>query len=77
MCGPTGIGFMHSTFEMSSMEPFLGKILHSGRSFVQSLLVGKFSSQHLLLRDSFAKPQFYICYLLSLVMLILPQVVGK
>ncbi|RLN08746.1 cysteine desulfurase 1, chloroplastic [Panicum miliaceum] len=25
MCGPTGIGFMHSTFEMlSSMEPFLG-----------------------------------------------------
>ncbi|CAD6251105.1 unnamed protein product [Miscanthus lutarioriparius] len=25
MCGPTGVGFMHSTFEMlSSMEPFLG-----------------------------------------------------
>ena len=26
MCGPTGVGFMHSSFEMlSSMEPFLGK----------------------------------------------------
>jgi cysteine desulfurase/selenocysteine lyase len=25
MCGPTGVGFMHGTFEMlSSMEPFLG-----------------------------------------------------
>nr|CAB3449666.1 unnamed protein product [Digitaria exilis] len=25
MCGPTGVGFMHSTFEMlSTMEPFLG-----------------------------------------------------
>ncbi|CAL4962276.1 unnamed protein product [Urochloa decumbens] len=24
MCGPTGVGFMHGTLEMSSMEPFLG-----------------------------------------------------
>jgi len=25
MCGPTGVGSMHGTFEMlSSMEPFLG-----------------------------------------------------
>lgn len=33
MCGHTGVGFMHSTFEMlSSMKPFLGMILQVVRS---------------------------------------------
>jgi cysteine desulfurase/selenocysteine lyase len=28
MCGPTGVGFLHGKFDLlSSMEPFLGKIL--------------------------------------------------
>ena len=38
MCGPTGVGFMHGTFEMmSSMEPFLGKDTVRCREFVQSV----------------------------------------
>jgi selenocysteine lyase/cysteine desulfurase len=73
MCGPTGVGFLHGKFEiLSSMEPFLGKILQGEMNLFT--LCQRIES--VAKSTALGKPQFPVCILLRLVLILL-QVVAK